>query len=102
MNIIGNGIYPLHQAARLVDAEPRAIRRWLQGYSRKYKGGETFVPTRCGKPNSKTKGFPMKSLVSATYLNSEWWRPSYVMASTSKSFEQLLTLQLVTSVRTFH
>jgi uncharacterized protein (DUF433 family) len=38
MNLIGAGIYPLHQAARLVDAEPRAIRRWLQGYTRKYKG----------------------------------------------------------------
>lgn len=38
MDIIGTGIYPLHQAARLVDVEPRAIRRWLQGYSRKYLG----------------------------------------------------------------
>lgn len=38
MDIIGTGIYPLHQAARLVGAEPRALRRWVQGYSRKYKG----------------------------------------------------------------
>lgn len=38
MNIIGTGIYPLHQAARLVGVEARALRRWLQGYSRKYKG----------------------------------------------------------------
>ena len=38
MDIIGTGIYPLHQAARLVGAEPRALRRWLYGYSRKYKG----------------------------------------------------------------
>lgn len=38
MDILGTGIYPIHQAARLVDAEPRAIRRWLQGYSRMYKG----------------------------------------------------------------
>jgi uncharacterized protein (DUF433 family) len=38
MTLIGTGIYPLHQAARLVGAEPRAIRRWLQGYPRKYKG----------------------------------------------------------------
>jgi uncharacterized protein (DUF433 family) len=38
MDIIGTGIYPLHQAAKLVGAEPRALRRWLQGYSRKYKG----------------------------------------------------------------
>jgi uncharacterized protein (DUF433 family) len=38
MNLIGTGIYPLHQAARLVGAQPRAIRRWLQGYPRKYKG----------------------------------------------------------------
>jgi uncharacterized protein (DUF433 family) len=38
MDILGTGIYPLHQAAKLVDAEPRAIRRWLQGYSRQYKG----------------------------------------------------------------
>ncbi|MFC0133596.1 DUF433 domain-containing protein [Massilia eurypsychrophila] len=38
MEIIGTGIYPLHQAARLVGAEPRALRRWVQGYSRRYKG----------------------------------------------------------------
>lgn len=38
MDIIGTGIYPLNQAARLVDAEPRALRRWLYGYSRKYQG----------------------------------------------------------------
>ena len=29
---------PIDQAARLVGAEPRALRRWLQGYSRKYNG----------------------------------------------------------------
>ncbi|NVD70403.1 DUF433 domain-containing protein [Duganella sp. BJB1802] len=38
MDIIGTGCYPLSQAARLVGAEPRALRRWLLGYSRKYQG----------------------------------------------------------------
>jgi uncharacterized protein (DUF433 family) len=38
MNVIGTGIYPIHQAARLVGVEPRALRRWLQGYSRRYNG----------------------------------------------------------------
>jgi len=38
MNLIGTGIYPLNQAARLVGAETRALRRWLLGYSRNYKG----------------------------------------------------------------
>lgn len=38
MNIIGTGIYPLRQAARLVGAEPRVVRRWVHGYSRKYNG----------------------------------------------------------------
>lgn len=38
MDLIGTGIYPLRQAAKLVGAEPRALRRWLQGYSRKYRG----------------------------------------------------------------
>ena len=38
MKLLGTGIYPLHQAARLVGAEPRAVRRWLKGYGRKYKG----------------------------------------------------------------
>lgn len=38
MQIIGTGLYPLHQAARLVGAEPRALRRWLHGYYRNYKG----------------------------------------------------------------
>jgi uncharacterized protein (DUF433 family) len=38
MTLLGTGIYPLHQAARLVGVEPRAVRRWLKGYHRKYKG----------------------------------------------------------------
>lgn len=38
MDIIGTGIYPLNQAARLIGAEPRALRRWVQGYSRKCNG----------------------------------------------------------------
>ena len=36
--LLGTGIYPLRQAARLVGAEPRSVRRWLQGYGRKYRG----------------------------------------------------------------
>ena len=38
MDIIGTGIYPLNQAARLVEADPRALRRWLLGYSRTHQG----------------------------------------------------------------
>lgn len=38
MDLIGAGIYPLHHAARLVGVEPRAVRRWLWGYDRNYKG----------------------------------------------------------------
>jgi uncharacterized protein (DUF433 family) len=38
MDLIGTGIYPLNQAARLLGADPRALRRWLCGYARKYKG----------------------------------------------------------------
>jgi uncharacterized protein (DUF433 family) len=38
MDIIGTGIYPLRQAAKLVGAEPRALRRWLRGYDRKSNG----------------------------------------------------------------
>jgi uncharacterized protein (DUF433 family) len=39
--LIGTGIYPLAQAARLVGEEPRYVRRWLQGYSWKYKDGRS-------------------------------------------------------------
>lgn len=38
MELIGTGIYPLKQAARLVGASPRSVRRWLLGYERKYRG----------------------------------------------------------------
>lgn len=38
MDLIGTGIYPLSQAAKLVGAEPRALRRWLRGYDRQYRG----------------------------------------------------------------
>lgn len=39
--MIGTGIYPLPQAARLVGQEPRYVRRWLRGYSWKYKDGRS-------------------------------------------------------------
>lgn len=39
MDILGTGIYPLNQAAKLVGAEPRALRRWLRGYDRKDDAG---------------------------------------------------------------
>lgn len=38
MSIIGTGVYSFSEAARLVGEEPRALRRWLLGYSRRYKG----------------------------------------------------------------
>ena len=34
MELLGTGLYPLRQAARLVGADPRTLRRWLQGYDR--------------------------------------------------------------------
>lgn len=57
MNIIGTGIYPLHQAARLVGAEPRAIRRWLQGYSRKCRG-ESVRSQPLWKTQLRDEGLP--------------------------------------------
>lgn len=38
MDIIGTGVYSLPLAARLVGEDARALRRWVLGYSRKYKG----------------------------------------------------------------
>ncbi|HEX7688234.1 MAG TPA: DUF433 domain-containing protein [Burkholderiaceae bacterium] len=38
MELIGIGLYPLAQAARLAGAEPRAVRRWLRGYNRRHRG----------------------------------------------------------------
>jgi uncharacterized protein (DUF433 family) len=40
-DLLGTGIYPLHQAARLVGQEPRYVRRWLRGYSWNYKDGRS-------------------------------------------------------------
>ena len=38
-SLIGSGLYPLSRAARLVGQEPRTVRRWLKGYSWKYRDG---------------------------------------------------------------
>jgi uncharacterized protein (DUF433 family) len=38
-NLIGGGLYPLTQAARLTGVEARNVRRWLKGYSWKYFDG---------------------------------------------------------------
>jgi uncharacterized protein (DUF433 family) len=38
MSLIGTGLYSLDQAARLVRADARAVRRWMLGYSRTVNG----------------------------------------------------------------
>ena len=40
--LVGSGFYPLDQAARLVGQESRTIRRWLKGYSWKYRDGRSY------------------------------------------------------------
>jgi uncharacterized protein (DUF433 family) len=40
--LVGSGLYPLQQAARLVGQESRTIRRWLKGYSWKYRDGRSY------------------------------------------------------------
>ncbi|MBC7603164.1 MAG: DUF433 domain-containing protein [Ramlibacter sp.] len=40
-SLIGAGIYPLPQAARLVGESARNVRRWLKGYSWKYRDGRS-------------------------------------------------------------
>lgn len=37
--LLGTGMYPLSRAARLVGADLRNVRRWLKGYSWKYRDG---------------------------------------------------------------
>ena len=44
MSLIGTGLYPLRQAAQLVGADPRAVRRWMMGYERKTHGERRFSP----------------------------------------------------------
>jgi uncharacterized protein (DUF433 family) len=39
MNLLGTGMYPLTQAARLVGADVRKVRRWMLGYDWTHKGG---------------------------------------------------------------
>lgn len=40
-NLLGGGLYPLVQAARLAGVEPRSVRRWLKGYSWNYRDGRS-------------------------------------------------------------
>jgi uncharacterized protein (DUF433 family) len=40
--LLGSGLYPLPQAARLVGQETRTVRRWLKGYSWKYRNGRSY------------------------------------------------------------
>lgn len=39
--LLGSGLYPLAQAARLIGVESRTVRRWLKGYSWKYQDGRS-------------------------------------------------------------
>ncbi|MFO1217643.1 MAG: DUF433 domain-containing protein [Burkholderiaceae bacterium] len=41
LHLLGSGLYPLTQAARLVGAEARSVRRWLRGYSWRYRDGRS-------------------------------------------------------------
>lgn len=40
-HLLGGGLYPLTQAARLTGAEARSVRRWLGGYSWRYRDGRS-------------------------------------------------------------
>lgn len=40
-NLLGSGLYPQAQAARLVGVDARNVRRWLRGYSWKYLDGRS-------------------------------------------------------------
>ena len=40
--LIGIGLYPLREAARLVQLDQRTARRWAEGYRHRYKGQERF------------------------------------------------------------
>ncbi|MEJ8852640.1 DUF433 domain-containing protein [Variovorax rhizosphaerae] len=40
--LLNTGIYSLGQAARLIRAEPRAVRRWMCGYTRKHGDGRRY------------------------------------------------------------
>lgn len=42
--LIGTGLYSLPQASRLVGADLRAVRRWLLGYRRLYRGEHRISP----------------------------------------------------------
>lgn len=42
--LLGVGLYTLPRAARLIGADVRAVRRWLLGYKRLYKGEERISP----------------------------------------------------------
>lgn len=40
MDLVGVGLYTIHDAARITRAAPREIRRWMFGYTFKTRGGE--------------------------------------------------------------
>ncbi len=44
MALVGTGLYTLGQAARLVRADRRAVRRWMLGYEWTSKGSRHFSP----------------------------------------------------------
>lgn len=41
MDLLGKGVYPLNQAARLLHADVASVRRWMTGYTRK---GRVYAP----------------------------------------------------------
>lgn len=42
MKLLGAGLYTISEAARLVREEPRKVRRWLAGYSWRYRDGRSY------------------------------------------------------------
>lgn len=42
-NLLDTGIYSLPQAARLIGAETRAVRRWMSGHRWKYRDGHRYT-----------------------------------------------------------
>jgi uncharacterized protein (DUF433 family) len=85
-SLVGVGLYPVRQAARLVRAQPRTVRRWLRGYSWKYRDGRSY-----SGPLWRTQF--ARALVADTHRTAD--PDSFDVDETMLGFRDLLELRMV-------
>lgn len=70
--LLGKGLYTLPEAARILKAQPRTLRRWVCGYTQKYRGEDLYSEPIVTPEIKQSEGetvISFKNLIECLFIN---------------------------------